>query len=260
MTTVKTHNWRTSRRTSVLGALVLGALTLGNARPAQAQEPGGLCIEDFSDSFALSNVHDQARTHFGTWSTVGAGGTVVPCSNPAGAVGCWLYRARCGFSRYYVHVYPAGPYNPDHLHLPFSNPSLQPLCGCDPGDGGGLGYGYRVNNVCSSTCPDWANEPRAGTFPHTNADAINIEVDNTALGSSTFDLFDITIGGDKTVELVWFDGTNLRASGPLTPGYHELDVSNTPWVQLWDYNHFWDIDDEPGPIHIIDLGVSAPGS
>jgi hypothetical protein len=222
--------------------------------PALAQSS---CIVGFDDPFALGNFYHQARNQFGLWSRWDAANDRVGPASVPGEAGSWFYRQRCGSSNNYVNVEPLSNFgHDDHLHLPFDNPALSPACTCSPSEDwwmekARVGYG-----VCgSSTCPDWKNEPRSSTYPHTSADGVLFEFDD----SRYFDMYDVTIAEDRSVWAIWNDGVNTWSSGELPPGYHVLGLSNVRWVQFLDWR-FWNMG-EPvtNPISIFDSYLLTPG-
>lgn len=235
-----------------LGVLAFAWLAFSNA-PAMA---GDSCIVGFDDPSAFTRMYNQARGHFGAWSML-SGSTVVPCSDPDGAPGCWFYKEQCGATSNYVHVLPFGN-NTDHLHFPFDDPAMTPLCTCDPGDGHGVGYSYEISMMCTPVyppCIDWTQKTRSEAYPHTWEDQVIVEVLG---GASTFDLFDITVGGSQDVVVFWDDGISLQGLA-LNPGYWVLpEIVKARYVVVGTVEYFYG-GGNGSPLGIVDLGVYAPG-
>jgi hypothetical protein len=203
----------------------------GVALSAQAQSA---CWIDFDDTFALSNFHDQARTHFALETKFGSSGALEVCGSDDW-VGCWAYRDRCTSSNYYVNVWPWGTNN--HLHMNFDDPNLQDvLCSCDPGDGYGPGRGFSSGSSCnSSSCPSWGSESRQGAYPHTWDDWVFIFVEEGGDRQlHVFDFEDMIVGGSNNVVIHWrFPNGDWAGGGTHAPGYHlfEVDGVNQVWVK-----------------------------
>lgn len=231
-----------------IAALVLLASSLTLSRPASAQAAYD-CLISYDDTFALTNYYDQDRTQFAVETRANSKtGKLESCTPFADDNwrACWAYRQRCSYTTFYVNQWPWGVNN--HHHMPFDNPYLQdPICTCDPRDGYGIGYGFKIptsstTSKCFSTpCPNWKTETHPyTTVGHLGTDWTYIYVEKG--GDRTqhvFYLQDITIGGTVPVQLWYVDKAgNSWGWTYLQPGYWWLDAGDVVAVWIGNANLF----------------------
>jgi len=222
-----------ANRSKVSLVLALAAVA-GSAGFARAQNQ---CLISFDDTFALSNVYAQARTHFGFETKFNTStNRYEQCDSAADDwQNCWVYRERCNSSTFYVNAWPWSSAN--HFHMFFDSPVLQnPTCHCDPGDGYGDGFGMSggPGHCITNSCPIWGEATRKSIYPHTSDDWAFIWMEqNGDKTQHTFTMKDITIGGTKSVEL-WYEKTDGTTWGwdELPPGYYVLYATDAKAVWI----------------------------
>lgn len=147
------------------------------------------CNIDFDDSFALSNLLDQARNTFAVRTGRSPSGDLESCDARIHR-SCWIYRQRCG-SPGYVKV-DENQYG--HFHLSFEDKWV----GRCIADGG---FGRRIGDRCEAA--NWVNEPRI-LNTHTRDHWINVWLADRVSGEPrVFDVVTIKIKGAAPVQF-WF--------------------------------------------------------
>jgi hypothetical protein len=229
--------------------LLLGFVFLGSVMTAATAKAD--CTVTFGDYFALNNVHiGWARAGFAAWTQWdSARNRPMQCQNMsanAWQTGCWSYRQRCGSMQNgqpaYFNAWP----NVNEMHLMFRNNSVigssppgVPGCFCNPNDGMGPGFGFRVGGTCysdPSTCPEWRNYERNLT-PH--AAGFNYMMFVEQGGDSIQHVYDIdqfeVFTGDPG-NLCWTDTSNVSRCYYGLTGWNNWQVNIRDAKKAWFYS------------------------
>jgi hypothetical protein len=138
----------------LLGFLYLGAAMMATTFATTTAKAD--CTVTFADYFGLGNMYPGwGRTMFGAWSEWDAQhGRPMACRNLSEDAwqtsGCWSYRQRCGTMQNgqaaYFNAWPQG----NEMHPVFleSQQIGYNSCMCDPQDGMGPGFQYKLSTGC----------------------------------------------------------------------------------------------------------------